>query len=352
MNTPKFESPKDVEVDYDVDSPRFSVENIDEIQQGISHLDEHGYAVFSNILSNDEINTGIDLLWKHFENLKEPYHIRRDNPQTWNKPWPGIPHNGLVNDEGIGQSEFMWFVRGNPNIKKVFSHIWNSNELFVSFDGAGCFRDWRLNKNWKTAGGWYHMDQNPFTKPNRCSIQGLVSLTDADESTGGLVVVPDSHKHFLELKSITDEKRLYPDYLRVPYKYPLLEKLRPRLIKCKAGDLVVWDSRCMHCNTPALIPKEKNSQSELLRVVCYICMSPLSMFKPDVNEYENIEEFRSLRENCVRQRTTCTHWPLQIIPASEDYSGEIKPLKLNRFQQSLIIGTNVKPEDGTGEIYF
>ncbi len=53
----------------------------------------------------------------------------------------------------------MWSVRGNPNIKKVFSRIWNSNELCVSFDGAGCFRDWHLNIKWKTAGNWYHCDQ-------------------------------------------------------------------------------------------------------------------------------------------------------------------------------------------------
>ncbi len=64
-----------------------------------------------------------------------------------------------MNDHGIGQSEFMWYLRGNPNVKKVFSHIWNSNELFTSFDGAGCFRDWHLNKEWKTKSGWYHCDQ-------------------------------------------------------------------------------------------------------------------------------------------------------------------------------------------------
>jgi hypothetical protein len=64
-----------------------------------------------------------------------------------------------LNSLGIGQSEFLWSVRGNPNIKKVFSHIWDSNELFVSFDGAGCFRNWHINKDWKTAGGWYHCDQ-------------------------------------------------------------------------------------------------------------------------------------------------------------------------------------------------
>ncbi|CAF3110099.1 unnamed protein product [Rotaria sp. Silwood2] len=223
-----------------------------------------------------------------------------------------MPHVGLVNDEGIGQSEFMWFLRGNPNIKKVFSHIWNSNELFVSFDGAGCFRNWHLNIKWKTSSSWYHCDQNPFKKPDRCSIQGLVSLTDSDESTGGFVVVPDSHKYFSELKSRTKE-RLWGDYVTIRNQDPLLEKLHPRLVKCKAGDLIVWDSRSIHCNTPAIVNKEKNNQSELLRIVAYICMSPLSMFVPEMDEFKTLEEFRQLREQYVRDKATCTHWPLELI---------------------------------------
>lgn len=72
---------------------------------------------------------------------------------------PGLPEVGIINDHGIGQSEFLWYIRGNPNIKKIFSSIWNSDELFVSFDGAGCYRNWHRNPQWKTESGWYHCDQ-------------------------------------------------------------------------------------------------------------------------------------------------------------------------------------------------
>lgn len=72
---------------------------------------------------------------------------------------PGSTEIGLLNDFGIGQSEFMWYLRGNPNVKKVFSQIWKSDELCVSFDGAGCYRDWHINPTWKTQGAWYHCDQ-------------------------------------------------------------------------------------------------------------------------------------------------------------------------------------------------
>ncbi|CAF1465475.1 unnamed protein product [Rotaria magnacalcarata] len=348
----KLEKKQEVAIDYDSISPRFSVYNIEELQGGIEHLNEYGYAVFSNVLNNEEVDHSVNLFWNYLENLEEPYHIQRNNSQTWDKPWPGAPHIGLVNRYGIGQSEFMWFIRGNPNVKKVFSHIWNSDELCVSFDGAGCFRNWHLNKEWKTSGGWYHCDQNPFKKPNRCSIQGLVALTDNNESTGSLVVVPESHKYFLELPSAAQERRIWGDYISVPQQHSIFKKLRPRLVKCKAGDLVVWDSRCVHCNTPAIVDNENNDQLELLRIVAYICMSPISMFVPDMDEYKSLEEFRQLREHCVQNRSTCTHWPLQLVGAGHTVLDNKISLKLNAYQHSLIIGTHVEHENGTAEIEF
>jgi hypothetical protein len=39
------------------------------------------------------------------------------------------------------------------------------------------------------------------------------------------------------------------------------------------------------------------------------------MFVPDMNEYNSLEEFRELREKFVRDRTSCTHWPLELIIA-------------------------------------
>lgn len=74
-------------VDYQFESPRFSVENIDEIQQGVEYFNEYGYAVFSNILTNDQVNISIDLFWKHLENLKKPFAIQRNDPKTWNVEW-------------------------------------------------------------------------------------------------------------------------------------------------------------------------------------------------------------------------------------------------------------------------
>jgi hypothetical protein len=146
-------------VDFQIESPRFSANDAQQIQQGVEYLTENGYAVFSNVLSPDEITSNIDLLWKHLENLLPPYHIKRDDVQTWDAEWPGSTEVGIISNEGFGQSQFMWSVRGNPNVKKIFAEIWQTPELLVSFDAAGCFRNWHLNPAWKTISGWYHCDQ-------------------------------------------------------------------------------------------------------------------------------------------------------------------------------------------------
>ncbi|UJR20781.1 hypothetical protein I4U23_023894 [Adineta vaga] len=353
MYTSTAKNTSQVDVDYQVITPRFSVQNIEELQQGIEHLNARGYAIFSDILTTEEISNSVDLLWKHLENLPKPCDIRRANPETWDKNWPGITDIGLLNDYGIGQSEFMWYIRANPNVKKVFSQIWNSDELFVSFDGVGCYRNWFLNKNWKTRNGWYHCDQNPFRKPERCSVQGFVALTDNDESTGGLVIVPGSHERFVDLQFLVDEERLWGDFVPIPSE--LTETIHPCLVKCKAGDLVVWDSRCIHCNTPSLIEQHDENlclETQFLRIVAYICMSPLKLFEPDGVRYESLEEFRESREDFVRDRVTCTHWPLELVTANRPSHVKKTPLKLNVYQHSLIVGSHTKPEDGTAEIIY
>lgn len=151
-----------VSIDYKTISPRFSVHNQEQIEQGIEHLNEQGYAVFSDILTSEEIISNIDLFWEYLEHLSTPYEIRRDDTKTWDIAWPGLTHVGIMPDDGIGHSQFMWSIRGNPNVKKIFSYIWKTSELLVSFDAAGSFRNWHINPKWKTISGWYHCDQVLF----------------------------------------------------------------------------------------------------------------------------------------------------------------------------------------------
>jgi len=210
-----------------------------------------------------------------------------------------------VNPEnGIGQSELLWFVRQNDNVINVFKNIWETDEVLCSFDGCGTFRPTHENEKWKTNEGWWHIDQNPILLPERACIQGFVSLTDQDKSTGGFICKPEGLSMFLDTKASAEEGNFvklnadaHKDILDCPSKF----------VECKAGDMVLWDSRVPHCNTPALIEPKVTCGNELLRLVTYICMTPKSLATP---------ELLRLRKQAVLHGVTTNHWPHVFSRAS------------------------------------
>ena len=74
-------------IDYTTLTQRFSVTNNGSLIDGITHLNEHGYAIFSHIMSKDEVNMNKELLWNFLENIPGR-HIQRSDSTTWsNKNW-------------------------------------------------------------------------------------------------------------------------------------------------------------------------------------------------------------------------------------------------------------------------
>ncbi len=193
-------------------------------------------------------------------------------------------------------------------MKEVYARIWNTEQLLVSFDGCGIFRDWRSNPSWKTKGGWNHVDQNPKLKPDRCCVQGLISITDQDQTTGGLLVYPKTHLRFTELSDIIKNSH---DFLKVPDTHPIMDqgKTPGKLVHCRAGDIVLWDSRTVHCNTPATAIEERdeNEPVDLIRIVAYVSMSPTNFVTG-----QSLEEFREKRIEMVENSRTLTHWSTEL----------------------------------------
>jgi len=72
----------------------------------------------------------------------------------------------------------------------------------------------------------------------RCAVQGLVTLLDADAATGGLCVVPGSHKWH---DDVVQDAPYSHDFVMVPPHWPGFTALpRRRLVHARAGDLVLW----------------------------------------------------------------------------------------------------------------
>lgn len=234
-------------------SPRFDIAT--QRDAFLAHLDEHGYAVVAEAADAAAVRRGDELLWDFLESIPNT-KVRRGDIGTWGFSGDWLPSetNGIINGFGFGQSQFMWHLRLLPRVRQTFSAIWKTNDLIVSFDGGNVFRPWRHNPKWLTDGGWYHVDQNAMraNRRGRVCVQGLVTLCDVTEDTGGLVVVPGSHKQHTALCKRVKISRAVGDFLPVPRDDPLLAAGTALLVCAKAGDLVVWDSRTIHCNTPAL----------------------------------------------------------------------------------------------------
>lgn len=226
----------------------------------------------------------------------------------------------------------------------MFQKIWNTEQLLVSFDGCSIFRDWNYKPEWKTAGAWNHVDQNPVQKPQLACVQGLVTLYDQNDETGGLIVYPQSHLQFTDLSDIVKHS---DDFLLVPDNHPVMEnrKTPGKLVHAKAGDLILWDSRTIHCNTPAVTsrPYSPNQLVEFLRLVSYVCMMPVTSVTD-----QPLEEFRKKRIETVENGRTTSHW----CNAFTSRSKEIVFIQIYLIREYLLNFRDRIPSEKTNRTVF
>ena len=112
---------------------------------------------------------------------------------TWDDP------RGFLLDGRVTHSRAAWGLRSLPAVRRAFADIWGTEELLVSMDTTIAWRPWWKETDVKASaatavaadggageGGrgaslWVpwteglHCDQNPFFKPDRCCVQGMVS---------------------------------------------------------------------------------------------------------------------------------------------------------------------------------
>mmetsp|Transcript_15972 Transcript_15972/g.24552 ORF Transcript_15972/g.24552 Transcript_15972/m.24552 type:complete len:448 (+) Transcript_15972:41-1384(+) len=302
-------------ITYTYKCPRFDVDD----DAAYKHLDEYGYVVFKNVIpSNTEIEEIRTQIWDWLEQLSFPNEkkIDRDDPETWHDGnWPCDPDTGIVFSFGVGQARFMWRCRSYPKVHAAFSKAWGTSDLITSFDGCNLYRPWQYHGGWRTKGKWWHLDQNARRSESRGkqSIQGLLALTDGDETTGGLCVIPKTH---LVHDQLCERVRWpsHSDYVPLPKKDRVFDDFRDvggYLVHYKAGDLVVWDGRTVHCNSPSMDALDANAtvsraesaakKCSLTRMVVYICFGPREKAKNEI--------LKKRQQIAFNAHCTSTHWP-------------------------------------------
>ena len=225
--------------------------------------------------------------------------VDRNNNRTWVEFLKLYPkHSMLLQNYGVGHSQFVWDIRQNNNIINIFSKFWKTNELLTSFDGASFhFPPEDTNRGWFRK-VWYHTDQS-YMRPDFECLQSWVTAYDVDEGDATLAFLEKSniyHKDFQEKYNIKDKSDWYKLNEEEQSFYINEKKCEEKRIKCEAGSMVFWDSRTIHCGTEAVRKRENNN----IRNVVYVCMTPKSLATP-VSIKKKQKAFNELRMT--------SHWP-------------------------------------------
>jgi len=275
------------------------------------YLEKEGFVVFAGALTENEADRAMTLLWDYLEGLGTG--VDRNQIETWDDDrWPTTVHGAILPSYGIGHTAAQWYIRDIPSVKEAFAQVWDTDDLLVSFDGVTIWRPWTYNPAWRTNEGnsWLHIDQHPIGRPGKHCVQGLVNLLPTSESTGGNVVVPGSHKRFETIPHDYAERlaRIHPsiDHFRFPNDDPGLKGSKPIMAELSAGDLLLWDSRTIHCSAPG--NKEPESKVQLLRAASLVCMMPRSKSNAEVI---------AKRKTAVETLTSTTNWSDRFINADE-----------------------------------
>jgi hypothetical protein len=248
----------------------------------LEHLAEYGYAVIQNVLNDHEIKQGFKLFYKDWKHVSPNFDF--ENISTWTTDnSPMMWGKGMIYANGLGQSDFQWYLRTRDNIKNIWKKIHKTDDLVTSFDGFSVFLDKRQKPK-----QWLHVDQGNSEK--MLSIQGAYNFLKVSELDAGFIIVPNSHKTF---KHETKKKG---DFIKLKDDNPHVQNAVKLIIPPNC--FVLWNSKTVHASTGM---DSKIKKSELNRLTSYITFFP----KKD----RSIEIFEK-RIQGYKNGHNCSHWAI------------------------------------------
>ncbi|KAA8491768.1 hypothetical protein FVE85_8250 [Porphyridium purpureum] len=290
-------------------------------------FNEDGFVVVDGVLDESERQASIGEVWEYLASESHGKVDRRD-ASTWNNEnWPAaICRNGgfagrfpymrrlyrLDKTMPVNKQPQAWRNRENVKVYDVFKNILGTHKLWASIDRYGVMRPTLSEKSedagvierieWQTKKDWLHWDLNPFHYATSAAgfaraenfseeqlasaygslrVQGLITLTDCPEESGGFHCVPRFHGAPFEkwreehMHSYGKQDGVHNrNFVEVPDDDPM--RSRVMRVPMRAGSLLVWNSQLPHGNFP--------NSGHQWRMVFYIKMIPVD----DPREFQPI----------------------------------------------------------------
>lgn len=270
-------------------------------------LERDGYVVVPNVISSEVCEAFIEEAWSWLESF--PYGFKRDDRSTWTKEHlPFGQEKGLYNRYSVNHEDFVWKIRTQPGILKVFEQVWGTDDLIASFDGMNVSLP--INERFGRTDiaptkPWPHLDQDPRTIERLELYQGIANLSTNGPEDGGLVVLSGSHrlhkKHFESIGGFRKDSDLGHGangymYLDDDADWYRNEGCKEVKICANAGDLILWDSRTIHWNSAPT-----GDRTRFATYVCYCARDRMS------------EEDLQKKMGVWEAKKGTTHWPVGVI---------------------------------------
>ena len=271
--------------------------NLTNLNEAKKFIDEQGFVVIKNIITEDENKYARELFSKDLTNICKDFNNRDVGSLDITEDiLPGTP-GGFRNGYGIAFGEYAQYCRSFPNVKNIFSHFQNckKEDLCISWDNIF----YNSANSYVYPHFWLHFDKMKYDINNNLikgwgehMLQSALYLTESNLYTPSFICIPKSHKewnkfakyyrsqgHFFRLQD-TEEYRNLTVRIHIP-----------------RNGIIVWNSQLAHANSSALY---KRDLAEPKRLGVFLCMCDKK--KRDENAILNML--------ALYFKGVCsTHWP-------------------------------------------
>lgn len=311
-------------------------------RDNLVHLVSHGYAKFSNVVSDKEsIKRALKGCYRQLKQLCPELDMETQSMDEIRRNMPASLR-GIFQQFRMGNVQEVCDVKYSEEVIDFFRLLWARQDgtlpqhMIASSDAISIMLPHFRTPSARDA--WGHVDQSPARKPLHFSgatcYQGLIVATHHLEKNaqtgkneivlvhhakedGGLCVIHDSANQFstaMAKVGVTESKNDWykfdtknnPDIVKQLYGTDVYTR-----IEAEPGDLIVWDSRTVHYGS------RPDCGRPTIRAAFYICMMPREFATPKQLE----ARWR------IFQKGQCTsHWPYggRAFPDTMNHRGNEK----------------------------